>query len=84
MAYCRKESDFFSDIKKPFPNLTNEKSKSKVTYFFSKRLTANKFSIKSKCKYKIYKKVKITKSNIICNSKKINVYGNRVMNKLSH
>ena len=31
-----------------------------------------------------YKKVKITKPNIIYKSKKINIYGNRVMNKLQH
>ena len=38
----------------------------------------------SKSKYKFYKKVKITKTNIIYKSKKINIYGNRVMNKLQH
>ena len=36
----------------------------------------------SKCKYKTYKKVKITMTNIIYQSKKINIYGKTVMNKL--
>ena len=42
------------------------------------------FFNKCRCKYKIYKKVKITMTNIIYQIKKINIYGNRVMNKLQH
>ena len=42
------------------------------------------FYSKSKCKYNFYKKVKIKKTNIINKSKKINIYGNRVMNNLQH
>ena len=38
----------------------------------------------SKCKYKIYKKVKITMTNIIYQRKKINMYGKRVMYNLQH
>ena len=42
------------------------------------------FFSKCKCIYKIYKKFKITMKKIIYQSKKINIYGNRVMKKLQH
>ena len=38
----------------------------------------------SECKYKIYKKVKITMTNTIYQSKKIDIYGKREMMKLQH
>ena len=38
----------------------------------------------SKCKYKIHKKVKITVTNMTYQSKKSNIYGNMIMNKLQH
>ena len=39
----------------------------------------------STCKHKVYKKAKITMRNIIYQiTKKINIYGKRVINKLQH
>ena len=38
----------------------------------------------SKCKYKTYKKVKITMTNIINQNKKSKIYGKTIMNKLQH
>ena len=45
-------------------------------------LTVNNFTGKSKSKNKSYKRAKITNAYKIYKKKKINVYGNRVMNKL--
>ena len=44
----------------------------------------NVFSTNVLCKYKFYKKVEITMASTTYQSKKINVYGNRVLNKLQH
>ena len=46
-----------------------------------KKLTANKFFHQKNKLQSQLQRVKITKSNILYKSKKINVYGNRVMNK---
>ena len=54
-------------------NFISEKSLQQINFFQQ-----------HKCKYKFYKKVEITKTNIIYKSKKINIYCNRVMNKFQH
>ena len=41
-------------------------------------------SVFSKYKCKIYRKVKITMTNIIYQNMKSNIYGKRIMNKLQH
>ena len=38
----------------------------------------------SKCKYKVYKKFKISMANMINQSKRIEIYAKRVMNNLQH